>query len=80
MDWLVWDAHSGDSLFFLFSGHGGQTEDLNGDEDDGMDETILPVDWRKGSSKMFSTECSHCCLILSKQKPVKLLMTKSTIV
>ena len=28
------------------SGHGGQTEDLDGDEDDGYDEVIYPVDFR----------------------------------
>lgn len=31
-------------FFFHYSGHGGQTEDLDGDEDDGYDETIYPVD------------------------------------
>jgi uncharacterized caspase-like protein len=47
MHWLVKDAAPGDSFFFHFSGHGGQTEDLDGDEDDGYDETIYPVDFRK---------------------------------
>ena len=28
------------------SGHGGQTADLDGDEDDGYDEVIYPVDFR----------------------------------
>jgi hypothetical protein len=32
----------GTSLFFHFSGHGSQKADFGGDEDDGMDETILP--------------------------------------
>ena len=27
-------------------GHGGQTKDLDGDEDDGYDEVIYPVDFR----------------------------------
>lgn len=35
----------GDVVFVMFSGHGGQTEDLDGDEDDGMDETLIPVDF-----------------------------------
>lgn len=47
MHWLVKDAKPNDSLFFHFSGHGGQTEDLDGDEDDGLDETILPVDFKQ---------------------------------
>lgn len=34
-----------DVVFVSFSGHGGNTEDLDGDEDDGMDETLIPVDF-----------------------------------
>ncbi|CAG8710965.1 8880_t:CDS:2, partial [Dentiscutata erythropus] len=41
MRWLVQDARPNDS------GHGGQVEDLDGDEDDGYDETILPLDFEK---------------------------------
>ncbi|THU76334.1 hypothetical protein K435DRAFT_705051 [Dendrothele bispora CBS 962.96] len=47
MYWLVKDAQPNDSLFFHYSGHGGQTEDLEGDELDGMDSVIYPVDFRK---------------------------------
>lgn len=32
------------SFFFHYSGHGGRVKDSNGDEDDGFDETIYPVD------------------------------------
>jgi metacaspase-1 len=46
MHWLVKDAHPNDSLFFHYSGHGGQTPDLDGDEEDGYDEVIYPVDFR----------------------------------
>ncbi|KAF2242056.1 hypothetical protein BU26DRAFT_164390 [Trematosphaeria pertusa] len=46
MHWLVKDARPNDSLFFHYSGHGGQTKDLDGDEDDGYDEVIYPVDFR----------------------------------
>ncbi|KAK9854730.1 hypothetical protein MYU51_003999 [Penicillium brevicompactum] len=46
MHWLVKDAQPNDSLFFHYSGHGGQTPDLDGDEDDGYDEVIYPVDFR----------------------------------
>lgn len=45
MRWLVDGAQVNDSLFFHYSGHGGSTQDLNGDEDDGMDEVIYPVDY-----------------------------------
>ncbi|KAI6779641.1 metacaspase CasA [Emericellopsis cladophorae] len=46
MHWLVKNAQSNDSLFFHYSGHGGQTRDLDGDEPDGYDEVIYPVDFR----------------------------------
>ncbi|KAN0085423.1 Caspase domain containing protein [Elaphomyces granulatus] len=46
MHWLVKDAQPNDSLFFHYSGHGGQTPDLDGDEDDGYDEVIYPSDFR----------------------------------
>ncbi|KAF8250126.1 hypothetical protein K440DRAFT_619559 [Wilcoxina mikolae CBS 423.85] len=46
MHWLVKDAQPNDSLFFHYSGHGGQTKDLDGDESDGYDETIYPSDFR----------------------------------
>jgi hypothetical protein len=47
MHWLVKDARPNDSLFFHYSGHGGQTKDLDGDESDGYDEVIYPVDFRQ---------------------------------
>ncbi|KAG0043476.1 Ca(2+)-dependent cysteine protease [Gryganskiella cystojenkinii] len=47
MQWLVRDARPNDSFFFHYSGHGGQTPDLDGDEDDGFDETIYPVDHQR---------------------------------
>ncbi|KFH71570.1 hypothetical protein MVEG_01868 [Podila verticillata NRRL 6337] len=50
MQWLVRDARPNDSFFFHFSGHGGQTEDLDGDEDDGFDETIYPVDHERAGT------------------------------
>ncbi|KAJ5917895.1 hypothetical protein N7454_010270 [Penicillium verhagenii] len=46
MQWLVKDAQPHDSLFVHFSGHGGRTPDLDGDEDDGFDDVIYPVDYR----------------------------------
>lgn len=41
---LLVNAKSGDSLFFLYSGHGTYTIDLNGDELDGQDEMIVSLD------------------------------------
>lgn len=47
MQWLVRDAQPNDSLFLHYSGHGGQAEDLDGDEEDGSDEVIYPVDFKQ---------------------------------
>ncbi|KAI7857406.1 peptidase C14, caspase domain-containing protein [Circinella umbellata] len=44
MQWLVNDAQDNDSFFFHYSGHGGYAKDDSGDENDGMDETIYPLD------------------------------------
>ncbi|KAF8959877.1 peptidase C14, caspase domain-containing protein [Flammula alnicola] len=46
MKWLVKNAKPNDSLFFHYSGHGGQTPDLDGDEIDGFDEVIFPLDFK----------------------------------
>ncbi|KAF8638254.1 hypothetical protein AX17_002276 [Amanita inopinata Kibby_2008] len=46
MQWLVKGASPDDSLFFHYSGHGGQTKDLDGDEADGYDEVIYPLDYK----------------------------------
>jgi hypothetical protein len=45
MRWLVEGCTSGDSLVFHFSGHGMQKLDSNGDEVDGYDEAICPLDF-----------------------------------
>ncbi|MCX5814308.1 MAG: caspase family protein [Proteobacteria bacterium] len=39
-NWLVNGTKEGDTVFFHFSGHGAQIPDENGDEDDGLDETL----------------------------------------
>jgi metacaspase-1 len=45
MKWLVEGAQPGDSMFFHYSGHGSQQKDLTFLEDDGMNETICPMDY-----------------------------------
>ncbi|KAJ7447779.1 caspase domain-containing protein [Mycena galericulata] len=50
MRWLVQGAQPHDALFFHYSGHGGQTPDKNGDEIDGQDEVIYPVDYKRAGS------------------------------
>jgi len=55
MNWLVEDARPHDSLFFHYSGHGGQAIDEDGDHIDGYDETIFPVDFQQ-TSQIISDE------------------------
>jgi len=43
--WLVDGAEAGDSLFFHYSGHGASVRDDEGDEADGKDEALVPVDY-----------------------------------
>ncbi|PWN95881.1 hypothetical protein FA09DRAFT_346980 [Tilletiopsis washingtonensis] len=47
MNWLVRGASAGDALFFHYSGHGGQAKASQGDEADGMNETVLPLDYER---------------------------------
>jgi hypothetical protein len=58
LHWLVKDAQPNDSLFLHYSGHGGQVEDEDGDEDDGYDECIYPVD-HKDAGHIVDDELHH---------------------
>lgn len=58
MQWLVAGAQADDALFLHYSGHGGQTEDLDGDEEDGTDEVIYPVDY-KSAGHIVDDELHH---------------------
>ncbi|HEV7518602.1 MAG TPA: caspase family protein [Thermoanaerobaculia bacterium] len=44
MEDLVQRVGEGDTVLVHYSGHGSQMPDLDGDEDDGLDETIVPSD------------------------------------
>lgn len=46
---LLAESVAGDVLAFQFSGHGTQLPDLNGDEDDNLDEALCPVDFAAGA-------------------------------
>ncbi|KAI9259410.1 caspase domain-containing protein [Phascolomyces articulosus] len=65
MEWLVRDARPNDSFFFHFSGHGGRVKDTNGDEDDGWDETIYPVDHQRypGKSGQIVDDVMHDIMV-----------------
>ena len=43
---LVKETGPEDVVYIHYSGHGSQVKDLNGDEEDGLDETLIPQDGR----------------------------------
>ncbi|CAL0328173.1 unnamed protein product [Lupinus luteus] len=45
MFWLVQGCRAGDSLVFHYSGHGSQQRSYSGEEVDGYDETLCPLDF-----------------------------------
>lgn len=47
LQWLLQGVSQGDVLFFHFSGHGAQIPDRTGHEADGLNETILPLDYER---------------------------------
>ncbi len=51
-DWLIKGTHPGDRVFFYYSGHGYYIWDDNGDETDGYDETLCPVETKITSETM----------------------------
>ncbi|CAH1426183.1 unnamed protein product [Lactuca virosa] len=55
MEWLTKDCCSGDSLVFYYAGHGSHVPDNNGDEKDGYDEALCPVDYKQ-SGKILDDE------------------------
>ncbi|ABM36518.1 caspase family protein [Polaromonas naphthalenivorans] len=46
---LVDQSRCGDVIVFQYAGHGTQAPDLNGDEDDNIDEALCPVDFASGA-------------------------------
>jgi len=61
MKWLTEDVKAGDSLFFHYSGHGGQEEDTTQLEEDGLNETIIPHDYQQ--SGMINDDTIHDLLV-----------------
>lgn len=70
---LLVESKSGDNLFFLFSGHGTNTSDVNKDELDGLDELIVPLDATSVSSCILDDDL-YALIRTNLKKDVKLLM------
>lgn len=45
ISWLANNSVAGDTLFFYYSGHGSDIKDTNGDESDGRDNVLVPLDY-----------------------------------
>ncbi len=56
---LISKCKSGDLIYIHFSGHGQPFEDLNNDEDDGWDESIIPYDALKDYQKGIYEGSNH---------------------
>jgi len=54
--WLAQNARPGDNVAVFFAGHGSQVWDEDGDEEDGLDETLAPADVLPDSPAMDITD------------------------
>lgn len=68
---LVRKTNPGDTVFCHYSGHGGQFKDKNGDEADGFNETLIPVDFHRSGH----IQDSELLLELIKPMPSGALVT-----
>ena len=46
---LISRSHAGDVIVLMYAGHGASVQDVDGDEEDGKDEAICPVDFESGA-------------------------------
>jgi len=56
---MVRSARPGDMLFFSFSGYGLQVDDMDGFQDEGVEEAILPTDFVDGRDGDYSVICTN---------------------
>jgi hypothetical protein len=47
--WLIQNCKAGDTLLFYYSGHGSTLKDRSGDESDGLDNVLVPLDYQQNS-------------------------------
>ena len=55
-NWLIAQSQPDDIVYFHFSGHGSQTKDREGDEEDGLDELLCPSNMELGDVSTIITD------------------------
>lgn len=68
--WLTTGASAGDELFLHYSGHGGQQQDKDGDEQGGKDDTLIPCDFQ--SAGQITDDELHAHIVEPLPKGVKM--------
>jgi hypothetical protein len=68
-------SKAGDVVFIHYSGHGGRVEDLDGDEDDGWDETLIPVDYRNAGQIVDDDIYKMCVMAMPADVNVTVLVS-----
>mmetsp|Transcript_1357 Transcript_1357/g.3008 ORF Transcript_1357/g.3008 Transcript_1357/m.3008 type:complete len:312 (+) Transcript_1357:100-1035(+) len=67
-------SKAGDVVFIHYSGHGGRVVDTSGDEDDGYDETLIPVDFKRAGQIIDDDLYKHLVKRVPKGVRVTVLM------
>ncbi|KAL5992445.1 hypothetical protein ACLOJK_013363 [Asimina triloba] len=70
MQWLVMNSQPGDSLVFHYSGHGSRQINFSGEEADGYDETLCPLDYE--TEGMILDDEINATIVRPLQRAVKL--------
>lgn len=73
-DRLVEYSKPGDVVFIHYSGHGGRVRDTSGDEADGYDETLIPLDFKRAGQILDDDLYKRLVLRMSKGVTVVVLM------
>lgn len=73
-DRVVEYSEPGDVVFIHYSGHGGRVRDESGDEADGYDETLIPVDFKKSGHILDDDLYQRLVKKMSKGVTVSVLM------
>lgn len=74
LDRVVEYSQAGDVVFIHYSGHGGRQRDADGDEEDGYDETLIPVDFKSAGQIVDDDLYAHLVLKMREGVAVVALM------